>query len=1589
MPFDLLKRKKDDPKEKLSATQRALTHPFIDKAINFISAGQTLPEAEQYQKEQIENIQNIPKAIKLVADTYASDFLKPQTSIEQWEEAQRAMSTPLETITRVPKAIQRAIPPMVSGQPQQILSEAIQGLIRPELTPPGFLGGEARKMFPAPSPESGLFTPANITSALLGTAGELGSFELGLGFTPGRIKSIAQKAKVKGAFRSGEELVDTVTKNIISKRDPSVLSKGKDITKTLNELRPKVRKAILGSEKPTEILTPEVGQALMKKQTPKKLASDWLKSVKKVLGEEVGAKEIIKPKDIAKALEEIPVLKNTQEAIAFGSKATPAMVEALKQAQTKQNAITDKLQAEGKPAIEEATKGQLLREAVESAEGKIKDITKAKPEEALIEEAKKFKTSDEFVKSKGKKVYHGSPKEFDKFSYEFLGEQGTSEGYGFYFTDKKEIAEGYKKDDKGKLFEVVLDIKKPLNFTEKKITKPQLKKFIKAVDPDGSGYLSNWGDVSFEGYEKILNEAIKNEFEGSNNDVDLIHGIINAEGRSPERIYPILKETLGYDGIIVDKPEWGGDQKVYLAFSPEQITETKQLTDIFNKAQQPPKQPPTKPPVAAGEPEEPKPSIIPKAKVKGIVREVTGLKDVSKEIKITEKQALKRELKEEAKAATLGLREGKKLGFEEGKLKVREVLQPKLAKEELKAEERFTELKRQKEIGLLKEDIRRRQELSKLEEQFKGKVERTKERKALSDEVKRLINNIKTKPTKDLPIEYKDAIEDIKNNIDFDKVRLSNILKREKASKLIDEDVREAARELSSINAEDMTLADLQEVEDLVSQIYHSGVHEQRFLSNEIKIKFDEAVIKASEQLKTKPGKTELPLEKILNEETFASRAKRVSKQYLYENRRPEAIFEELDNFKKGGAFTEVAWKPTIEGTYKYQTQLDGLIDSVRSITQQIKGKNVGKKSISIPGIKRKITVSDAMGVYAHSKNSANKAHLKAMGFDQNMIDSVIGQLDPSFKKVVDEVMVFLSEELFPKIDATNVKMKGTHLEKVEEYFPIINLLDVGSVESVKMDLKAREQFRRSGISKSFTKQREVSDKSNKAFKKLDFFSTLYQHLNNSSYYMNMSEPIRDASKFLFDPTVKAKIRDRYGDSLNRINRKWIDDITKNRLPMATNTFEAYADTIGKNAVMYFIGSSLSVAMKQPASFMQGAGMIGGANAFNGLFQVTTNPMAVLRFASNRSPLIRTRVKLFSQERDFQEIFGGKSAAGRFGAKDIDIAKGTKAVKQKVGETAMMPIQIMDMVTVLSIWKGAYDGEIAKNVSPDEARKTADRAIRRTQPMGGIINLPESFRGNVLMRQITRLKNQPSQNVNLMIDAMKKFARSDKEFKDVLHFGKDAFWWFLAPAVLWGMLSRKRVQRDREEVSKDLLNFGLGGLPIFGQLLSAFITPYYESDLLNSFLAKIKGTQGRGSEEKKLKSTIESAGIGLGVPGGASIARLFFGQDLQQKILGGESQATRLKYEYQSALQTTDKKERLEKIKEVNRKAKKKGLSVAKISKDAKSWTRNDLREKYKLQGNIDSIENLRKIRKMPKEDRSILIRTYSENTQESLRNKL
>lgn len=172
-------------------------------------------------------------------------------------------------------------------------------------------------------------------------------------------------------------------------------------------------------------------------------------------------------------------------------------------------------------------------------------------------------------------VYHGTNAEFEVFDYSKIGDTGRLEGAGFYFTNNKSVASGY-----GSPMEVFLSIEKPMPYEAKALGKPVLSRLIKKVaeieakqnDMDiGDGFLSNYGDVNYEGFNNVLREAVNNLADEASA-LDQLSGMVGS-GVSPEVVNRAMKEVTGYDGIIAKGfgNEGNESNTIYVAFFPEQI----------------------------------------------------------------------------------------------------------------------------------------------------------------------------------------------------------------------------------------------------------------------------------------------------------------------------------------------------------------------------------------------------------------------------------------------------------------------------------------------------------------------------------------------------------------------------------------------------------------------------------------------------------------------------------------------------------------------------------------------------------------------------------------------------------------------------------------------------------------------------------------------------------------------------------------------------------------------------------------------------------------------------------------------------------
>ena len=171
------------------------------------------------------------------------------------------------------------------------------------------------------------------------------------------------------------------------------------------------------------------------------------------------------------------------------------------------------------------------------------------------------------------KVYHGTGADFTEFSYDFMSTHGSMEGQGFYFTDSKNMAEGYSKNGKTPMAGY-LDIKKPLSDSKVTLKRGEVKKLLETIDPTGDDVILNFdprGGIGYPSrtwYERSLNATVEAVMNYNDSDSEILAEIANS-GAGTELTVKTVRKLLGYDGYIVSGKY--SDATVYVAFESNQF----------------------------------------------------------------------------------------------------------------------------------------------------------------------------------------------------------------------------------------------------------------------------------------------------------------------------------------------------------------------------------------------------------------------------------------------------------------------------------------------------------------------------------------------------------------------------------------------------------------------------------------------------------------------------------------------------------------------------------------------------------------------------------------------------------------------------------------------------------------------------------------------------------------------------------------------------------------------------------------------------------------------------------------------------------
>lgn len=216
--------------------------------------------------------------------------------------------------------------------------------------------------------------------------------------------------------------------------------------------------------------------------------------------------------------------------------------------------------------------------------------------------------------------------------------------------------------------------------------------------------------------------------------------------------------------------------------------------------------------------------------------------------------------------------------------------------------------------------------------------------------------------------------------------------------------------------------------------------------------------------------------------------------------------------------------------------------------------------------------------------------------------------------------------------------------------------------------------------------------------------SVLFKHMEDVVHYISHAAIIKDVDRITRDATYAEVVKNKLGRETYHAIRPILRNIAKPDRAVGLH-LDTMFDRMRVLASAYVLGLNTSVAAKQLFSLPSMWHDIGFGNWLLGVKRVLANPSASYQAMHELSPYMATRASSF--DREIRE--SGNAIMGKGFGMD-------KTRRDQLRDVAFLPIQVMDMVSVLPSWWAAYKAERTRGADEKTAVRYADEMIRASQP---------------------------------------------------------------------------------------------------------------------------------------------------------------------------------------------------------------------------------------------------------------------------------
>ena len=518
----------------------------------------------------------------------------------------------------------------------------------------------------------------------------------------------------------------------------------------------------------------------------------------------------------------------------------------------------------------------------------------------------------------------------------------------------------------------------------------------------------------------------------------------------------------------------------------------------------------------------------------------------------------------------------------------------------------------------------------------------------------------------------------------------------------------------------------------------------------------------------------------------------------------PDNLIDILDGSR--GKYTGLAYKRLIDarrdGNAKALKNSQARKESFDILLNKlkIKGSFFGKK-IKIKGLDEKITISDALGIYAKSRQVGGDKAIINGNFNGNKVqfDEVIKYVtnNKSLQKVADFIIADYGQS-YQRLRNAFEQNTGKPLRQIDFYVPLTrtDATIKGSGDVHKMfDGTDKGKFT---VNDSFGKTRRVSNlKVN-----TDLIGEYKKMIDLQEHYMAQYKNVQTLNSVIGHIAKNykgAKGLDGYVKELESYR-----DIVANPMSFYTRSADARVSSVlRRNVAFAYLGFNVKTMLKQIPSYFRYMEDLGSpAEAFGRLmdasaayatsFKIRKNPVTGKREIYNElAEFVRSNDPVIKETSVAREI------------DEFRLAKPTlyNKIIQKGAELGFKGILLTDRAVRTSGWFAVYTKAKQDGFSEKQAITQARNSTVRTQPTNRPEELASIYRSNEALNWLLQFSNQLNRNTNAF------FVRSGRLAKGALERDKEstaALFSLITSAALSGtgiwIIDNGRLPEDEDDL---------------------------------------------------------------------------------------------------------------------------------------------------------------------------------------------